>query len=107
MADARIPRQAPRTSRAQRAEILERFHKSGLTAAVFAAREGMSLWTLRRWLAEAKRTTTPEFIFSEIKMPPLLAPPSPWAVEVVSARGVTVRCREALSLPDLIRLVRG
>jgi lambda repressor-like predicted transcriptional regulator len=107
MADARIPRQAPRTSRAQRAEILERFHKSGLTAAAFAARERVSLWTLRRWLAEAKRTTTPEFIFSEIKMPPLLAAPSPWAVEVVSARGVTVRCREALSLPELIRLLRG
>jgi hypothetical protein len=79
MLDARIPRQAPRRSRAERAEILERFHKSGLTSAAFAAREGMSLWALMRWLAEAKRTTTPEFIFSEIKMPPLLAPPSPWA----------------------------
>jgi lambda repressor-like predicted transcriptional regulator len=107
MSDARIPGQAPRRSRAERAEILERFHKSGLTAAAFAARERMSRRTLRRWLAEAKRTTTPEFIFSEIKMPPLLAPPSPWAVEVVSARGVTVRCREALSLPDLIHLLRG
>ncbi len=77
MSDARIPKQARRTNRAQRAEILERFHKSGLTAAAFAARERMSLWTLRRWLAEAKRTTTPAVIFSEIKMPPLLAPPSP------------------------------
>jgi hypothetical protein len=37
----------------------------------------------------------------------LLASPSPWAVEVVSARGVTVRCREALSMRDLIRLLRG
>jgi hypothetical protein len=37
----------------------------------------------------------------------LLAPLSPWAVEVVTARDVTVRCREALSLPDLVRLLRG
>jgi hypothetical protein len=58
-------------------------------------------------LAEAKRTAkaSPPVIFSEL--PALLAPSSPWAVEVVSARGVTVRCREALSMPDLVRLLRS
>jgi hypothetical protein len=53
-------------------------------------------------------TISPPVIFSEIKMPPL--PPAgtaEWAVEVVSASGVTLRCRERLSVAELVRLLRS
>lgn len=88
--------------------MVERFRESGLSTAAFAARERVSLQTLKRWLAEAKRTAkVPPVMFSELELPPLLTPSSPWAVEVVSARGVTIRCREALSMTELVRLLRS
>ena len=31
----------------------------------------------------------------------------PWAIEIEGAGGLTVRCREALSVEDLIRLLQG
>ena len=112
MADGRIRKRARRRTRSERAAIVERFHQGGLTPAAFAAQERVSLLTVKRWLAEAKRTAkaSPPVMFGEFKLPPLLAPSSPsspWAVEVVSARGVTIRCREALSMADLVRLLRS
>jgi hypothetical protein len=35
------------------------------------------------------------------------APAIAWAMEVVSRDGLTVRCREALSVQDLAALLRG
>jgi hypothetical protein len=44
-------------------------------------------------------------IFSELKLRPLES--VPWAMEVVSANGLTIRCREMLPVEELIRVLRG
>jgi len=48
-------------------------------------------------------------LFQEVTLsPPLLqAAPPVWAVEVVGPDGMTVRCRDSLSIEDLMRLLRG
>ena len=111
MADRRISTRSARTTRAQRAQVVERFHQSGLTRAIFARQHGLGAWKLRRWLAEAKRgskPTTSPTMFSEIKLGPTALPtPTGWAVEVVGANGVTLRLRQALAVRELARLLRA
>lgn len=111
MADERRESKRTRTTRAQRARVVERFHRSGLTRAAFARRHRLSAWTLSRWLAEAKRGSKPvlpPMMFGELKLAPTPLPePVGWAVEVVGANGVTIRLRQALAVRDLARLLRS
>lgn len=109
MADRRISKRA-RTTRAQRAQLVERFQQSGLTRVAFARRHGLAVWKLRRWLAEANGGSKPvsaAMMFGELKLAPGALPePTGWAVEVVGANGVTIRLRQALAVRDLARLLR-
>ena len=111
MADQRQISKRARTTRAQRAQVVERFQQSGLTRAVFARRLGLSAWTLSRWLAEAKRgwkPASPTMMFGELKLAPApLLESAGWALEVVGANGVTIRLRQALSVRELARLLRA
>ena len=111
MADRRIFTRSARTTRAQRAQVVERFHRSGLTRAVFARQHGLGAWKLSRWLAEANRgskPTSPRMMFGELKLAPTALPtPAEWAVEVVGANGVTIRLRQALAVRELARLLRA
>ncbi len=110
MADQRISSRSARTTRAQRAQVVERFHQSGLTRSVFAQRHGLALWKLCRWLAEANRESTPTppaMMFGELKLAPSALPEAAgWAVELIGANGVKIRLREALAVRELLRLLR-
>jgi hypothetical protein len=47
-------------------------------------------------------------VFREVSLAEVAsAPPIAWAVEIVSRDGLTVRCREALSMQELAALLRG
>lgn len=99
-----------RRTGAERAEILEQFHISGLTRIAFARSHDIALSTLSKWLTLAKQDSkdVAPVPFREFKVP--LAPTSAavqWAVEIVGRDGLVVRCREALTLQDVAWLLRG
>jgi DNA-binding transcriptional regulator YiaG len=106
----RIDRRRRRTSARQRAQLVERFQSNGLTRIVFARRYGVGLSTLGKWLSEA-RAAPPRpslVVFREVSLAGVASAPAiAWAMEVVSRDGLTVRCREALSVQDLASLLRG
>jgi hypothetical protein len=95
----------------ERRRIAEHCESSGLSQSEFARRHRLSLSNLQRWLAEARNAPkkVPAVVFREITVSPSpVAASSPgWAVEVVGPDGMTVRCREGLSIEDLARLLRG
>lgn len=93
---------------AQRAQIVARFHQSGLNRAQFAHHEGLVQSTLDRWLAEARDARKgSSVVFSELRLvPPVPGATTAWAVEIVSPDGLIVRCREPLAGRELARLLR-
>lgn len=94
----------------QRLLMVEEFRRSSLTRRAFAQQHGVALATLAWWLKKAKsesKLPTP-VVFREFSLPAqIIAPTSVWAMEVANRDGLTVRCREALSLADLVHLLRG
>jgi len=93
---------------AQRAQVVARFHQSGLSRAQFARRQRLVLSTLDRWLAEAEdagKGSSP-VVFSELRLAPPVTGAAAWAVEIVSPDGLIVRCREPLVARELGRLLR-
>jgi hypothetical protein len=110
MRPKRIEPRRRRTSARQRAQLVGRFQRSGLTRIAFARRYGLGLSTLGKWLSEA-RAVSPRpspVVFREVQLAGLASAPAvAWAMEVVSREGLTVRCREALSAQDLAVLLRG
>ena len=91
-------------------ETLARYRASGLTQRAFCEQIGLPLSTLQWWLVRARRQARAlrPVTFTEIPMP--VAPPVSgpgWAVEIVTARGVTVRLREPLRAAAVRTLLRG
>jgi hypothetical protein len=88
---------------------MARFQGSGLTRKAFARRHGLGVSTLGRWLTEARGTYRPtRVVFRKVKAAGVSSDPAiRWAMEVEGASGLTARCREALSVQDLITLLRG
>jgi transposase-like protein len=95
---------------AERLQMVEQFRRSGLTRKAFSRQYGVPLATLQWWLSKAKRApsaSTP-VTFSEVKViGSALDDSGKWAMEVESTSGVKVRCREALPVRTLERLLRG
>ena len=95
----------------QRLRIAERCENSGLAPSEFASRHRIPVSSLQRWLRELRNTPkeTPAAVFREVAVcPPLAGSASqPWALEIVGPDGMTVRCRERLSIEDLACLLRG
>jgi hypothetical protein len=90
-------------------ETLARYRASGLTQRAFCAQIGLPLSTLQWWLLRARRRAEARrpVLFTELALP--IAPPASapaWAVEIVTATGVTVRLREPLRPVVLRTLVR-
>lgn len=105
-----ITRQQRRSVRAERLQMVERFHRSGLTRVSFCRLEGIPLSTLNWWLTKSRRLSQvpAPVVFSELQVASPLEPATtPWAMEIASPSGMTIRCREALSLRDMARLLRG
>jgi transposase-like protein len=95
----------------ERRRLAEHCESSGLSRNEFARRYRISLSSLQRWLAEVRSASkeVPAVVFREVAVcPPLTVSTSTaWAIEIVSPDGITVRCREGLSVEDLSRLLRG
>jgi len=105
-----ITRRYQRATAEQRLHMAEQFRRSGLTRAAFSRQYGIPLATLSWWLARTKRSSNlpVPIVFSEVSLAaPAAVPTNPWAMEVVAPSGLTVRCREALSVRDLAQLLRG
>ena len=87
--------------------MVERFHRSGLTRKAFAAQEGVPRSTLDFWLYVAShRPSQPSVVFREVEVSVPVAQPPGWAMEIESANGLKIRCREALGASELARLLR-
>jgi len=102
-------RRRRRTSAVQRARLIARFKSSGLTRIAFARRHGLGVSTLGGWLTKvrATRRATP-VAFGEVSLAEVdSAPVIRWAMEVEGPGGLTIRCREALSVRDLALLLKG
>ena len=88
----------------QRQRLVTRFHQSQLTQRDFAARHGIGLSTLGKWLRCESKTTLPSVKFQEVGLPN--AAPR-WAVEVVSPQGWIVRLHNSSELQTLLQLLRA
>jgi hypothetical protein len=87
----------------QRSRLLASFHKSQLTLKQFAARHGVGLSTLSKWLSVERDAAPPKVNFQEVRLP---NPTSHWPVEVVSPHGWIVRLQngsEVQRWPQLLR----
>jgi hypothetical protein len=104
-----ITRRQHHANAAERLQMVEQFRRSGLTRAGFSRQHGIPLATLSWWLAKTKRTSNlpVPVVFSEVRLAPPTAPGSnAWAMELISPSGLTIRCREALAVRDLARLLK-
>lgn len=104
-----VTRRHHRATAAQRLQMVEQFRRSGLSRAAFSRQHGIPLATLSWWLAKTKRASNlpVPVVFSEVMLaPPAAMPIHAWAMEVVAPSGLMVRCREALPVQDLARLLR-
>jgi hypothetical protein len=108
---ATVPPEPRRRRRADSSdETLARYRASGLTQRAFCARIGLPLSTLQWWLLRARRHTAAgrPVTFTEIPLPVVSpATAATWAVEIVTATGVTVRLREPLGAAAVRALLRG
>jgi len=91
-------------------DTLARYRASGLTQRAFCEQIGLPLSTLQWWLVRARRRalTARPLTFTEIPLP-IAPPPMPpaWAVEIVTAAGVTVRLPEPLPPAAVRTVLRG
>jgi transposase-like protein len=87
----------------QRQQLLARFHESHLTQEDFAARHGIGVSTLGKWLYRESQKSLPSVKFREVTLP---NPASRWPIEVVSPHGWIVRLQtgsDVQMLPSLLR----
>lgn len=86
----------------QRERLLARYHRGGFTQREFAAREGIGLSTLVKWLQQECSDGPASVKFQEMVLP---STAGGWAVEVVHPRGWIVRLArvdDAQSLSPLL-----
>jgi len=88
----------------RRQRLLARYRQSPLTQRDFAARHGIGLSTLCRWLRVEGAAMVPAVKFQEVVLPHT---PSPWAVEVVSPQGWVVRLPSSAALESLPHIIRA
>jgi transposase-like protein len=98
-----VPIRRRRTSK-QRQQLLDRFHQSQLTQEAFAARHGIGVSTLGKWLQCESRKTLPPVKFHEVALPRAT---HGWSVEVVSPKGWIVRLHDGSELQTLPQLLRA
>lgn len=105
--EKKYPARKPTTS-AERKNIVEQFHRSGLNRKAFAEKQGIPLYSLNRWLAKAnsKKSKNPTLPFGEIQLLPSFSSCS-WAMEIVSPSGMILRFRERPRIEDLTPIIRG
>lgn len=90
--------------------MVKSYHQSGLSQKAFCRRHGVPLTTFQYWLKKANRLSNLQQppAFQEVKIAMTEATAEiRWAMEIVSPSGMTIRCREALSIDDLSLILRG
>ena len=108
-----VPGPRRRLSDDTRRQLLARYHRSDLTQRAFCEQVGLPLSTLQWWLVHARRAgarPARPVAFVEVVAPTCAEPgldirPA-WAVEIATARRLTVRLRLPLAPTVLSRLVR-
>jgi transposase-like protein len=108
-----VPRSHRRLSDDTRRQLLARYHRSDLTQRAFCEQAGIPLSTLQWWLVQSRRAATRPsraVAFAEIVAPARVEiagdPPPAWAMEIATARGLTIRLRSPLAPLVLRRLLR-
>lgn len=86
----------------QRQRLLARYHKGQFTQKEFAAREGIGLSTLIKWLQQERAKGQIPVSFQEVVLPNSAGR---WALEVVHPRGWTVRWAEVGDVEHLSQLL--
>jgi hypothetical protein len=102
-------RKQHRESSIQRLQMVEQFRQSDLSRKAFCKKRRIPLSTLNWWLRKTKSSSNlPAPIkFSEVTvLPPAVKANGTWAMEFVASSGLTIRCREALPIPDLMKLLK-
>jgi transposase-like protein len=97
-----VPVRRRRTPK-QRQRLVTRFHRSRLTQRDFAARHGIGLSTLNKWLRLERDAVPAKVKFQEVRLP---TPTPRWPIEVVSPQGWIIRLQnssEVQALPQLLR----
>ena len=87
----------------QRQRLLARYHKGQFTQREFAAREGIGLSTLIKWLQQERTTGQPSVAFQEVVLP---GAAGRWALEVVNPQGWTLRLQTTAGAEILASLLR-
>lgn len=87
--------------------MVAEFQRSGLSRRAFCEETAVPLSTLNWWLTKARRAARVP-AFTEVRLPAVVppAPTQPWAVEIVTGEGVTIRYRDAVAVADLLRELR-
>ena len=93
-----------RFSPQQRQRLLARFQQSKLTQKEFAARHGVGLSTLSKWLQDEHCGDRPAMRFEEVVVPNAA---TKWAVEVISPKGWTVRLQDSSAIRTLPKVLRA
>lgn len=104
-----IAKQHHRATPEQRLQMVEQFRQSGLTRLAFSQHYGVPLATLSWWLKKTKvgSNLPVPVLFSEVKLAkPEIPPDHAWGMEIVAPSGLTIRCREQVTVRDLARLIR-
>jgi hypothetical protein len=95
---------------AARREMVDRYERSGKSQREFCEGEGISLSTLQWRMRKARSVAAPAAMtLQEVEWPagPALMQGPGWGLELVSPRGWTLRCREALGGAELARLLKS
>ena len=95
--------QRRRLTSPQRQRLLARYHKGQFTQREFAARAGIGLSTLIKWLQQERTTGQPSVAFQEVVLP---GAAGRWALEVVNPQGWTLRLQTTASAEILGSLLR-
>lgn len=86
----------------QRQRLLARYHRGQLSQTEFAARHGVGLSTLGKWLEQERAAGQPSISFKEVMLPNT---PMRWALEIVNPQGWTVRLAQSSDLEALSPLL--
>jgi transposase-like protein len=84
--------------------LLARYHKGRLTQREFAHRHGVGLSTLVKWLQQERANGQTSVRFQEVMLPRTTGP---WALEVVSPQGWTIRLARISEVAKVSPLLRG
>jgi transposase-like protein len=93
-----------RKSPKQRQRLVARFQRSRLTQRDFAARHGIGLSTLCKWVRLERDAVPAKIKFQEVALP---NPTPRWPIEVVSPQGWIVRLQNSSELQALPQLLRA